>query len=125
MKAVLSLCLVVLLVGPAAGEPPVPFETDLDGFVHEITEKLGADSIRTRQWVYPLQVRTPIPGGTLEVHSALMQVEQRRDTTVVDVWGPLDTGLCFYYGIWVGAVINAAIVMVLAGLLLSARKLLP
>ncbi len=41
------------------------------------------------------------------------------------IWAPLDTALCLYYGIWIGAVINAAIVMVLAGLLLSARKLLP
>ena len=43
----------------------------------------------------------------------------------IAVWAPLDTGLCLYYGIWIGAFINAAIVIVLAGLLLSARKSLP
>jgi hypothetical protein len=41
------------------------------------------------------------------------------------VWAPLDTALCLYYGIWIGAFINAAIVIVLTGLLLSARKSLP
>ena len=43
----------------------------------------------------------------------------------IAVWAPLDTALCIYYGIWIGAFINAAIVIVLTGLLLSARKSLP
>jgi len=43
----------------------------------------------------------------------------------IAVWAPLDTALCIMHGIWIGAAINATIVIVLAGLLLSARKILP
>jgi len=43
----------------------------------------------------------------------------------IAVWAPLDTALCLYYGIWIGAVINTAIVIVLAVLLLLVRRSLP
>jgi len=105
------LVLVLLAAGSSWANPALPLETDLDGFIHEITEKPGTDEIRTRQWVYPLQVRTPIPGGTFEVHSALMQAEQRRTVSpdsvaVIDVWGPLDTRFTGAWRLGTGGLIS-------------------
>ena len=38
------------------------------------------------------------------------------------VWAPLDTGLCLYFGIYGGAVLNAAVVVVLLALLFAVRN---
>jgi hypothetical protein len=40
----------------------------------------------------------------------------------VVVWAPLDTALCLRYGIYVGAAVNSVVVVVLASLLIMARK---
>ena len=37
------------------------------------------------------------------------------------VWAPLDTGLCLYFGITGGAVLNAIVVIVLIGLLAAVK----
>lgn len=39
------------------------------------------------------------------------------------VWAPLDTGLCIYYGIYNGAVVNGVVFVVLIVLLFNVRKL--
>ena len=41
----------------------------------------------------------------------------------VALWAPLDTGLCLYFGVYGGAVVNAIVVVVLFGLLVSVKSL--
>ena len=41
----------------------------------------------------------------------------------VVVWAPLDTGLCLYFGVYGGAVVNAVVVVVLIGLLVNVKSL--
>ena len=41
----------------------------------------------------------------------------------VAIWAPLDTALCLYFGVYAGAILNAAVVIVLVGLLLTVRSL--
>ena len=41
----------------------------------------------------------------------------------VAIWAPLDTGLCLYFGVYGGAVVNTVVVVVLFGLLASVRSL--
>ena len=40
----------------------------------------------------------------------------------VAIWAPLDTGLCLYFGVYGGAVVNTVVVVVLFGLLASVRS---
>lgn len=40
----------------------------------------------------------------------------------VAIWAPLDTGLCLYFGVYGGAVVNTIVVVVLFGLLMSVRS---
>ena len=63
---------------------------DLGGFVHQVTLHRENTRTRIRQWVSPIQVRLPFVGGNLEVHTALMYVQQRGDSAD-EMWGPLDT----------------------------------
>jgi hypothetical protein len=39
----------------------------------------------------------------------------------VAVWAPLDTGLCLYYGVYGGVVVNGVVVVLLFGLLCTVR----
>ena len=39
----------------------------------------------------------------------------------VAIWAPLDTALCLYFGLYGGAIVNAAVVVVLIVLLLGVR----
>lgn len=41
----------------------------------------------------------------------------------VAIWAPLDTGLCLYFGVYSGAVVNAVVVVVLFGLLIRVKSL--
>jgi hypothetical protein len=41
----------------------------------------------------------------------------------VVIWAPLDTGLCLYFGVSGGAVVNTVVVVVLIGLLLNVKTL--
>lgn len=41
----------------------------------------------------------------------------------VVVWAPLDTGLCLYFGVYGGAVVNAIVIVVLIGLLVNVKSL--
>lgn len=38
------------------------------------------------------------------------------------VWAPLDTGLCLYYGVYGGAILNSVVVVILIGLLVAVRN---
>ncbi|MFQ5609640.1 MAG: hypothetical protein ACE5F8_05145, partial [Woeseiaceae bacterium] len=39
------------------------------------------------------------------------------------IWAPLDTGLCLYFGIYPGAIVNAIVFAVLVALLLNVRNM--
>ena len=38
------------------------------------------------------------------------------------IWAPLDSALCLYYGIWAGAVLNAAVFVAIFALLIAVRS---
>ncbi len=40
----------------------------------------------------------------------------------VAIWAPLDTGLCLYFGVYGGAVVNSIVVVVLFGLLANVKS---
>ena len=39
------------------------------------------------------------------------------------IWAPLDSALCIYYGLYAAVAINAAVALVVLGLLMSVRRL--
>ena len=69
------------------------------GYLHQVTLKEGGTSTQIRQWVSPLRYRIPFAGGSVNIRSAVIYVQQSGSTSQ-EVHTTLDTHLSGVWNLW-------------------------
>lgn len=86
----LSVLILALLSAPADAQFALSARTDLGSTFHQIT-LTDTSKVRIRQVVSPVNVESPVGGGTISLTSGFMYVEQTAKDVSINAWGPLDT----------------------------------